>query len=102
MTSGVVIGTPLLQGRGTSGSWYCVAGGDSARRGITRAGGGRGGGDAQFEHAFQAMDVEHVGGERDGADLGDARRAVATHEAEQRVDAPQRVHGSGLSSSAAA
>ena len=33
------------------------------------------------------MDVEHVGGERDGADLGDARGAVATHEAEQRIDA---------------
>ena len=53
----------------------------SGRRGWRR-------GDAVLEHAFQAMDVEHVGGEGDGADLGDARRAVAAHEAEQRVDAP--------------
>ncbi|HVL68918.1 MAG TPA: hypothetical protein VM364_16805 [Vicinamibacterales bacterium] len=34
------------------------------------------------------MDVEHVGAERDGADLGDPRGAVAAHETEQRVDAP--------------
>jgi hypothetical protein len=34
------------------------------------------------------MDVAHVGPERDGADLGDARGAVATHESEQGVDTP--------------
>lgn len=33
------------------------------------------------------MDVEHVGGERDGAHLGDAAGAVAAREAEERVDA---------------
>ena len=46
------------------------------------------GGDALFEHALEALDIEHVGVERDGAGLGDARRAVAAHEAEQRIDAP--------------
>ena len=34
------------------------------------------------------MDVEHVGGERDGAHLRHAWGAVAPHEAEQRVHAP--------------
>ena len=41
-----------------------------------------------LEHPSEAVDVEHVGVEGDGADLGDARRAVAPHEAEQRIDAP--------------
>ena len=55
---------------------------------MTRAGGAaRWRDDALFEHAFHAVDVEHVRGERDGADLGDADGAVPTHEAEQRVDA---------------
>ena len=39
----------------------------SGRRGRRR-------GDALFEHALQPVDVEHVGGEGDGARLGDARR----------------------------
>ena len=57
---------------------------------------------ALLEHASQSVDVEHVGGEGDGADLGHARGAVAAHEAEEGVDARMRVHGSGLSRSAAA
>ena len=45
------------------------------------------GGDAVLKHAPEPVQVEHVGRERDRADVGDARRAVAPHETEQRVDA---------------
>jgi hypothetical protein len=41
-----------------------------------------------LEHPFEPVDVEHVNVEGDGANVGDARRTIAPHEPEQRVDAP--------------
>ena len=49
---------------------------------------GRRRGEAELEHAAQAVDVEQVGVEGHRADGRHARRAVPLHEAEQRIHAP--------------
>ena len=58
----------LLSFRGRGGERQCVlrGGAEIAReRDDARGRRGRRRGDALLEHAFEAMDVEHVGGERD-------------------------------------
>ena len=62
-----------------------------------------GAGAAEFEHALEPPDIEHVGGERHGADLGDARGAIATDQARAaHRRAASASTASGLSSRAAA
>jgi len=72
-----------------NGSAYCVDGAQIAadRNHARRRRRRRRAGDAELEHPRQALDVVHLGFERDGARLVDALVAVATGERDERVDA---------------